>query len=146
MVDISAEAPHQIERRLRSVIRQARVQIFDELYQFEEFSVAEFGTRFDKRALALVRDGELWSQLIPFRGGEGEAFGLFGFHFPPDQDNSGFVGWLASRLKAQFGSGVLVICGMNQADGGIYDYWGCPAAIAPQVFEHVLDLHRGGGT
>jgi hypothetical protein len=111
MVDISRETPLQIETRLRSVIKRAKVQIFSELYQFEEFPSADFGDRFDARALALVRDGELWSQLVPFQDGGGEAFGLFGFHFPPDDDNSGFVGWLASRLKARFGSGVIVIWG-----------------------------------
>jgi hypothetical protein len=26
-------------------------------------------------------------------------------------DNSGFVGWLASHLKAAIGTGVLVVCG-----------------------------------
>ncbi|WP_158804971.1 DUF6196 family protein [Acidisoma sp. L85] len=83
------------------------------------------------------------TQLVPYDGSDGEAFGIFGFHFPPDKDNSGFVGWLASHLKTQFGSGVLVICGMNQADGGIYDYWGCPAAIAQDVFDAVLRLKKG---
>lgn len=82
MVDISRETPLQIETRLRSVIERAKVQIFSELYQFEEFPAADFGDRFDGRALALVRDGELWSQLVPFQDEGGEAFGLFGFHFP----------------------------------------------------------------
>jgi hypothetical protein len=82
MVDISAEAPHQIEARLRSVIRLARIQIFDELYRFEEFPAADFGDRFDERALALVRDGDLWSQLVPFREGGGEAFRPVRVPFP----------------------------------------------------------------
>jgi len=143
MVDISSETPEQTDARLRSVMKHARVQIFNELYHFEEFDSADFASKANKHALALVRDEELWSQLVPYDGGDGEAFGIFGFHFPPDKDNSGFVGWLASHLKTQFGSGVLVICGMNQADGGIYDYWGCPAAIAQDVFDEVLRRKKG---
>ncbi|MGI5346709.1 DUF6196 family protein [Streptomyces sp. CA-250714] len=45
------------------------------------------------------------------------------FHFPAAADNSGFVGWLASELKDQLGTGVAVLCGYNSAQGGIYDYW-----------------------
>ncbi|MFC5235901.1 DUF6196 family protein [Pseudonocardia zijingensis] len=31
-----------------------------------------------------------------------------------DADDSGFVGWLASRIKAATGSGLFVVCGQNQ--------------------------------
>lgn len=63
-----------------------------------------------------------------------ELFAVWRFHFPAGADNSGFVGWLASHLKTLFGTGVFVVCGQNSADGGIFDYWGCPWALRDQVF------------
>ncbi|MFC9438074.1 DUF6196 family protein, partial [Nocardia sp. NPDC057030] len=79
------------------------------------------------RTLAVVRDAEKWSALVPFAeadGAEVEKFGLFSFHFPTGLDNSGFVGWLAGQLKRTLGTGVFVVCGSNRERGGIYDYWG----------------------
>jgi len=66
------------------------------------------------------------------------------FHFPAGLDNSGFVGWLASHLKRQFGTGVVVICGQNSARGGIFDYWACPFAIADPVLAEIRALTGRG--
>ena len=62
-----------------------------------------------------------------------DSFGVFCCHFPPDVDNSGFVGWLATHLKRRFGTGVFVICGQNLSRGGIYDYWGFPFELSAQI-------------
>ena len=69
-----------------------------------------------------------------------ERFGVFSFHFPAGVDNSGFVGWLATHLKHRLGTGVFVICGSNRARGGIYDYWGCPRELLPDVVAVVNEL------
>jgi hypothetical protein len=69
-----------------------------------------------------------------------ERFGVFSFHFPAGVDNSGFVGWLATHLKRRLGTGVFVVCGSNRARGGIYDHWGCPHALLPQVVAVIDEL------
>ena len=141
MVDVSFESASQIESRLQRVIRSARLDIYSTLYTFQEFSLDEFpaGARHD--ALAFIRDDSCWSQLVPACAGDEEFF-LFRFHFPQGLDNSGFVGWLASRLKLKFGSGVFVVCGQNSKDGGIYDYWGAPNQVAKEVLKE-LELMIG---
>ncbi|MCY1556532.1 hypothetical protein D9M68_932910 [compost metagenome] len=96
-------------------------------------------------ALAFVRDENVWSALVPSSKPEQERFILFSFHFQPDLDNSGFVGWLASHLKAEVGTGVLVVCGQNSHRGGIFDYWGAPLSVAEQVIAEVRRL-RGEKT
>jgi hypothetical protein len=98
-----------------------------------------FATRARSDALALVRDDAVWSQLAPSNG-PGERFRIFRFHFPEGIDNSGFVGWLASRLKLEFGTGVFVTCGQNSGDGGIFDYWGVPEMLGDVVTAYVSKL------
>ncbi|MBB3934141.1 DUF6196 family protein [Aureimonas phyllosphaerae] len=142
MVDISVETAEQIETRLRRVIADATLDIVDGRWCFREFALAEFPTAASPEALALIRDEDGWSQLVPAHDADRETFGLFSFHFPEGQDNSGFVGWLASHLKARFGTGVFVVCGHNAARGGVYDYWGAPSVLADAVFEEVRRMNR----
>jgi hypothetical protein len=143
MVDISHETVEQTEHRLRRVITEARLLIYPDAYTFVEFPLDQFPKAVSSDALALVRDDNVWSQLVPSRGAEKEQFGIFRFHFPAGADNSGFVGWLATHLKKRFGTGVFVTCGQNYADGGIFDYWGVPAALAEEVFDEIRQLVQG---
>jgi hypothetical protein len=140
MVDISHEALDEVEHRLRRVIRRCRLRIFPGTYAFEEFPLDRFPDAAKSTALALVRDDQVWSQLVPSDDPEHELFGVFRFHFPENADNSGFVGWLATHLKQTFGTGIFVTCGMHRADGGIFDYWGVPIVLAKEVFDEVMRL------
>ena len=140
MVDISIETVEQTETRLRQVMKRARLKCFEAPYRFTEFPLADPLSAADGRALAVVRDENSWSQLVPHEGGEEESFGLFSFHFPAGLDNSGFVGWLATHLKRRFGTGVLVVCGYSRENGGVYDYWGVPWSAAQEVFAEVTAL------
>jgi hypothetical protein len=142
MVSIAKETAEQARRRLRRVIQQARLKVFEGVWTFEDFPLAELPTRVSPLALALVRDEDVWSQLVPYRG-NGEPLTLFRFHFPPDADNSGFVGWLATLIKETFGSGVVVTCGSNSRAGGIFDYWAVPASIGAAVTAMVVELVGG---
>jgi hypothetical protein len=142
MVQVSHETDDETEKRLLRVIRSARLTVHEGLFAFEEFALSEFASRARPEALALVRDEQVWSQLLP-GGGGGELFRVFSFHFPGVADNSGFVGWLATRLKRQFGTGVFVICGLNSNDGGVFDYWGVPADLGDAVIAHVVALSAG---
>ena len=139
---ISQETPTQTQARLRLVIAQAELLVYDQPYVFEEVIVERFPSHHIADALAFVRDSHVWSALVPQRQPQQEAFSLFSFHFPPNLDNSGFVGWLASHLKATVGTGVFVVCGQNSTRGGIFDYWGAPLAVADQVLKEVK-LLRG---
>ncbi|PUB25019.1 hypothetical protein C8K30_108276 [Promicromonospora sp. AC04] len=135
MVSISTESAEQIEARLVEVISEAEFVVHDGFWQFEESAVPPILTA---EVLAVVRDEDVWSSLVPAptdtaRSAAAERFGLFSFHFPHAADNSGFVGWLASHLKHELGTGVFVVCGSNTSRGGIFDYWGCPDSLLDEA-------------
>lgn len=130
---VSHETPAATEDRLRRVLAHAHLEVYPGAYAFYESPLAE-GLRLRGDALACVRDEDVWSQLAPSDDPARERFGLFRFHFPEGLDNSGFVGWLATRCKRELGTGLFVVCGQNAGRGGIFDYWGCPLAQRGAVF------------
>lgn len=136
---VSRETPEETDRRLRGVLAQAEIRAYDRPYAFAESPRRE---RFalHPEALAVVGDDEVWSQLVPAGDRATEPFAVFRVHFPEGVDNSGFVGWLASRLKRDLGTGVFVVCGQNSGRGGIFDYWGCPLDQAEAVLSAVRAL------
>ncbi|HEY3502716.1 MAG TPA: DUF6196 family protein [Actinocatenispora sp.] len=141
MVSVSRENAEQTEHRLRRVIAQADLIVHDGVWCFEEFP-ADRPPALTRETLAIVRDQESWSRLVPLtqqRDGV-ERFGVFSFHFTDQLDNSGFVGWLATHLKVELGTGIFVVCGSNGARGGIYDYWGCPIDLLDQAITVVGTL------
>jgi hypothetical protein len=153
MVSISSETAEQVEQRLVQVISEAELVVHDGSWSFEESEVPPALT---PEVLAVVRDEDVWSSLVPAPGpgaetstgvpagtAERERFGLFSFHFPHAADNSGFVGWLASHLKQELGTGVFVVCGSNTARGGIFDYWGCPESLLDDAVAVVQRLRSG---
>jgi len=137
---ISFETEDEKERRLREVIKKSDFKVYEGTYYFEEFALKDFREKANEHALALVRDEEVWSQLVPSNGNEGELFVIFSFHFDEHLDNSGFVGWLANYLKVKLGTGVFVTCGQNKNHGGIFDYWGCPANLGNAVLQEIKQL------
>lgn len=126
--------------RLMQVIAKAELTIYKQPFVFNEFPVTDFRAKADTEALAIVRDGQICSQLVRADKSDGELFKIFSFHFADGLDNSGFVGWLASHIKQRTGSGVFVICGQNSGRGGIFDYWGCPIEVADPVMREVTSL------
>lgn len=143
-MNVSQESPLETESRLKRVFQLAEVHFYEEAFQFRESYLETAGPSvLAHDALALVRDGNVASQLVP-TSDHREAFGLFRIHFPADVDNSGFVGWLASLMKSRFGTGVLVICGQNSARGGIFDYYGFPFELRARVFEEIRRLRSSG--
>jgi hypothetical protein len=137
-MDISNETPLQTEDRLKNVIKFADFKVFEGDYYFKEAPLEEF--QVEKEALAMVRDNLIWSFLIPAASTKTENFRIFSFHFREGLDNSGFVGWLASKIKNDLGTGVFVVCGQNSKNGGIFDYWGVPLVIAKEVINSVEGL------
>ncbi len=137
---ISTETPTQTQTRLLQVLATAEFVVYPDAYAFVECSVMNFPQHLTSTALAFVRDEDVWSALVPSGDMAHECFLIFGFHFTPNLDNSGFVGWLASHLKAKIGTGVLVVCGQNSKRGGIFDYWGAPLSVTQAVIEEVARL------
>lgn len=135
---ISKESKEQTEERLLSVLSSSQLKIFEGAYYFKETPINNFN--FEPRALAMVRDGEVWSYLVPTKSNTTENFKIFSFHFKDNLDNSGFVGWLASKIKHKTGSGLFVVCGQNSSKGGIFDYWGCPIEVADEVVKCIKGL------
>jgi hypothetical protein len=144
MVDISHETVEETDTRLRHVIGAAQIKVYERSYAFSQFPLEQFPAAVQPDALALVRDEETWSQLVPHRDGLAEPYTIFRFHFPTGLDNSGFVGWLATHLKRSLGTGVFVVCGQNDDRGGIFDYWGCPARIGDAVLAEIRMIGRRG--
>lgn len=137
---ISHETNEEIETRLHKVIINACFKQLNGSYVFEEFQHKDFEAKLRADTLALVRDNDVWSQLVPCVDNSKELFAIFSFHFEASADNSGFVGWLASHLKQTLGTGVFVLCGQNSTRGGIFDYWGCPSEMATKVFAEIHHL------
>ena len=134
---INLESLEETHSRLCNVISGSDFKIYEGTFMFEEFPLNEFHSKANPESLALVRDSEIWSQLVPSTDHTKELFAIFSFHFKEGEDNSGFVGWFASYLKEKLGTGVFVTCGQNSNRGGIFDYWGCPAELGIEAIEQV---------
>lgn len=141
MVHVSREGPEQTHERLKRVLGAAIITRYDEPYVFEEIPLDE-EIDWNNGTLAAVIDDKILSRLRPAHQGDAdvERFGILSFHFPDGQDNSGFVGWLATHLKATLGTGVFVICGHNVDRGGIFDYWGFPWKLRDDVLATIESL------
>jgi hypothetical protein len=142
---VSQETPLQTEQRLRTIIATAELVWYEGAYAFEEHPGARFPLDDIHHALAFVRDDDVWSVLKRAGPTAAEPFGLFSFHFPDGLDNSGFVGWLASNLKQELGTGVFVVCGQNTQRGGIFDYWGVPSAMKDEAIQMLAKLRGSAG-
>ena len=145
---MNEENPDQTEARLLTVIAHSEFQVLPRVYVFDPLSHGP--ARVSPEALACVRDGEQWSELVPVTDGRrpAEQFTIFSFHFDPKLDATGFVGWLHSHLARATGVGHIVICGrdrrsgptLDHTRGGIFDYWGCPGDRAQAVIAEVRAL------
>lgn len=140
---ISQETPQETHARLLGVLAAAELKVLEGTWAFVEVPVFN-GPTLHRDAIACVRDDEVWSELVPSNDERAELFKVFRFHFRSGLDNSGFVGWLASHLKAKLGTAVFVVCGQNSGHGGIFDYWGCPARMGDAVLAEVRNLASPG--
>ncbi|HEV2110880.1 MAG TPA: DUF6196 family protein [Gammaproteobacteria bacterium] len=139
---ISRETPEQTDKRLRRVIAAADLVRYEGVYAFHEYPVDELPSQEIQDCFALVRDDEVWSVLKRAEPAATETFNLFSFHFVDGLDNSGFVGWLATIMKRELGTGVLVVCGYNSKRGGAFDYWGVPVSLRDKAAAIVEELRR----
>jgi hypothetical protein len=143
MVHVSMESPEETKARLLQVLKEADLQWYPGTFAFGEHEGGAIPRDVGSEVLALIRDGDKWCDLRPSSDDNLELFSIFSFHFS-DLDNSGFVGWLAGLLKAELGTGVLVICGYNSERGGIFDYWGVPSSLRQEAFSLLTRLRQAG--
>jgi hypothetical protein len=141
---VSQETPEQTDKRLRQVLAMAQLEVYPQTYAFVEVPVQSFPSHLVSTALALVKDAQVWSALVPSLDEQAERFIVFSFHFVEGQDNSGFVGWLATHLKRTIGTGVFVVCGQNSRQGGIFDYWGAPLSVGAEVLAEIERMRSIG--
>jgi len=142
----SAAAMHQ---RLCGAIAAARFDALAEPYAWQRVEAAAPPP---VAALALVRDGAAWSALHPVATGAAGAYRILAFRFAEGSNASGFVAWLAARLKQEAGTGAMVVCGFDaratpalwQTSLGLFDYWGCPWDRGDDVIALVERLRREG--
>ena len=118
--------------RLIQAFSNSDVNFLSGSYDYEEFNSTELNLKFNKNALALIRDDSRWSQLINVDKG---PFSVFSIHFNGVDDVNGFVGWFASLLKEKLGIGLIVFVGSNSLKKGVYDYYGVP-------IDRILDVER----
>jgi hypothetical protein len=130
MVFVSQELPAQTEARLRGVFQRSRFDWLPGRWTFREGDLPA-----ETASLARIRDHEKLSALSPDspEHSGGDRFAVFRVVLPAGEDDSGFVGWLSSRIKARTGSGVFVICGHDRERGGVFDYYGVPVVAADDV-------------
>jgi hypothetical protein len=143
---VSHETADQVRARLSGVLARAELQVLDGAFAFTEHAPGSVPVAASEGALAMVRDEDGWSVLRPAPDDIAEPLRVFVLHFPPDEDNSGFVGWLASHLKATVGTGVLVVCGFNSRRGGVFDYWCVPDSIGAAAVAEVRHLRASGSS
>lgn len=143
-----SESEEDRHLRLLKVIGSAEFAEYPSVFKYVEMPLEDFPAHVNSWAVAVVRDTDRWSQLVPVEPGktsDATPYKLFSFHFDHNgPENSGFVGWLASHLRRKVGTGVIVVCGHNKDRGGVFDYWGCPVPHADQALQEVRDLMGQG--
>jgi hypothetical protein len=144
-MQVNLETVAEVQARLLKVLARAELKVLEGIYAFTEHPAASIPVDRAHHALALVRDEDVWSVLEPGSDAAIEPLRVFLFHFAPGLDNSGFVGWLASHLKAVLGTGVVVVCGFNSRRGGVFDYWCVPERIGAAAIAEVHRLRAPNG-
>src|SRR5262245_1621605 len=111
------ETANDAQGRLLQVVAHADFEVLPELYAFIPIPGGPGKVRDD--AIACVRDGTGWGELVPAdEPAPAMVFKIFAFHFHPDDDATGFVGWLHSHLARTTGAGHIVVCGRSLRGGG----------------------------
>lgn len=127
------ETQDQMHQRLLALTIASRITVLPEDYGWLPMGI---GAPPEQRAIACVRDGTVWNQLQPVpHTHSGPRMCVVSFHFPAHLSGAGFIAWLATWLKREADTGVVVIGGkdsnssegLDQGSFGVFDYWCCDA-------------------
>jgi len=135
------ETYEEQNQRLMEALSNSDVNFLSGSYDYEEFNATELDLKFNVNALALIRDGSRWSQLVNVDEG---SFSVFSIHFNGVDNVNGFVGWFASFLKHKFNIGLIVLVGSNSLKKGVYDYYGVPIARIAEVEREMALMSKKG--
>lgn len=141
MVDVVIESLSTMHHKLEHVLREAAVTSVG-IFVWKE--VSDLGDAGYSEALAYVCGNGGWIALVPSLESGPEQLQVVRINFEPDQDNSGFVGWLATLLKTELGADITVVCGYDSANGGVFDYWCVPISVADAALTLLDEWQRTG--
>ena len=128
------ESAEEMHLRLLALIAASRLEVLAEDFGWLPL---QGGHPPSALAIACVRDGEVWHQLLPVPADHpGPCMCVVSFHFPAHIHGAGFIAWLAAWIKREAGTGVVVIggkdsnpsAGLDRGSFGVFDYWCCDAA------------------
>ncbi len=128
------ETPEEMHQRLLRLTAASRLTVLPDDYGWLPLAR---GAAPEQMAIACVRDGEVWNQLLPVPASHaGPRLGVVSFHFADHISGAGFIAWLAAWIKQEVSTGVVVIGGkdsnpsegLDRASFGVFDYWCCDVA------------------
>ena len=130
------ETPSRTEARLREALRSAEIVLMESPYAWR--LVANFPSQVSDEAVALARDEDGWSQLVPAPGARSASgWALIRFRFVAGAAIDGFTDWLAAHLRRRVTPRLMIASGLSQRTGGLYLYWGVPLALREQVMREI---------
>jgi hypothetical protein len=144
------ESSEEMHQRLLRLTAASRMEVMPEEYGWLPM---DSGNAPSPVAIACVRDGSVWNQLLPVSTMHpGPRMCVVSFHFPADISGAGFIAWLATWLKREADTGVVVIGGKdgNPSEGldrgsfGVFDYWCCDAANRSRFVDAIERLMAQG--
>jgi hypothetical protein len=140
------ETADEMNLRLLRLTAASRLTVLPDDYGWVPLAI---GAAPEPQAIACVRDGEVWNQLLPVHSGHsGPRMGVVSFHFADHISGAGFIAWLAAWIKQEVGTGVVVIGGkdshpsdgLDRASFGVFDYWCCDAANRTRFLDAINKL------
>ncbi len=124
---IQTESPAATDTRLSRVLRDSDVHSLPGEWRFAEFAHADFATSLHPEALALIRDGNRWRQLVPADLATVERLTLLVHPLRARHRHSGFVGWLATLISSTPAAASSSSAARTPSVAARFDYWCAPS-------------------
>ena len=126
MVCFEIETPSRFEARLRGALASGETRILNEPYVWEAVD------RPDERAVALVRCGQSWCQLVPASPSDASHKSvLISVEFQDDAHVEGFIEWFATQLRRRVSPLISVVAGVSGR--APFAYFAVPETVRSQL-------------
>ena len=136
VLGLDVETPSRTEARLRDALRSAEIRLLEPAYAWT--LVEDFPSQVSDEAVALAKDEDGWSQLVPAPGARvAEGWALIRFRFGDGSNIDGLTDWLAAFLRRRVTPRLMIASGLSQRTGRLYLYWGVPPALREQVMREI---------
>ena len=137
MISIAYENPIATKIRLGLLMGSVSVKHFPRPFEFAS-SPERVGWKAGSLAAVQGRQGYSVVRLVADDVVPDTTLDVFEIRFATQSDNSGFIGYLAGRLKEVTGSGCIVLCGAESER--IFDYYLVPTPVAPLARKYLDHL------